>query len=142
LVSTAVGQGAQVVSGGNRIEGAGYFYQPTVLANIHSEMPLYHEEIFGPVMPVMTFSDVEEALAMANATEYGLAAFVHTRDFNTAMLMSERLEYGMVAVNDWLPSTPEAPFGGIKQSGIGRESGLEGLEDYMEKKTVYFGGVQ
>jgi acyl-CoA reductase-like NAD-dependent aldehyde dehydrogenase len=142
LVGSAVGQGAQIVTGGSRIQQPGYFYQPTVLGGVSPDMELYHEEIFGPVMPVLTFSDVDEALALANATEYGLAAFVQTRDLNTALRMSERLEYGMVAVNDWLPSTPEAPFGGIKQSGIGRESGLEGLEDYMEKKTVYFGGIQ
>lgn len=141
LVADAVGRGAQVITGGARGAGAGYFYQPTVIANMRMDMPLYHEETFGPVLPILPFDDVEQALAWANDTEYGLAAFVMTRDLNTAFRMSEALEYGMVCVNDWLPATPEAPFGGVKQSGIGRECGVEGLEDYMETKTTLFGGV-
>lgn len=141
LVADAVGAGAEVVAGGSRPDGAGYFYRPTVLTGVHPQMPVYHEEIFGPVMPIVLFDDADEALAMANDTEYGLTAFVQTRDLNTAMRMSERLEYGMVCVNDWLPATPEAPFGGVKQSGFGRECGVEGFEDYLETKTVFFGGV-
>ena len=92
-------------------------------------------------MPIVTFDDADEVLTMANATPYGLAAFVQTNDLNTSIRMYEGLEFGMVCVNDWLPATPEAPFGGIKQSGLGRECGLEGLEEYMETKTVFIGGV-
>lgn len=144
LVSDAVQAGASVLSGGQRPThlDCGYFYAPTVMTDVTPQMPLYHEEIFGPVLPIIGFSDPEEAIAQANDTEYGLAAFIQTRDLNTALRVSERLEYGMVCINDWLPATPEAPFGGVKQSGIGRECGTEGLEDYMETKTVYIGNVQ
>jgi acyl-CoA reductase-like NAD-dependent aldehyde dehydrogenase len=111
------------------------------MTNIAPEMSLYQEEIFGPVLPIIPFSDVDHALTMANDTEYGLAAFVQTHDLHTALRVSERLEYGMVCVNDWLPATPEAPFGGVKQSGMGRETGAEGLREYMEEKTVFIGGI-
>lgn len=143
IVDEAVTQGAQILTGGARPSHLerGYFYQPTVLANVTPAMSVYREEIFGPVLPVIPFHDVEEALAWANDTEYGLTAFVQTSDLNTALTVSERLEFGMVCVNDWLPATPEAPFGGVKQSGFGRECGLEGLEDYTETKTVFIGGV-
>ncbi|MDZ4763786.1 MAG: NAD-dependent succinate-semialdehyde dehydrogenase [Chloroflexota bacterium] len=142
LVSEAVAAGAQVLTGGSRPMDmpAGYFYRPTVMTNLSTTMRIYGDEIFGPVLPIIPFSDVEEVLSMANDTEYGLAAYVQTSNLNTAIRMYEGLEYGMVAVNDWLPSTPEAPFGGIKQSGIGRECGKEGLEKYMETKTVFIGG--
>jgi succinate-semialdehyde dehydrogenase/glutarate-semialdehyde dehydrogenase len=92
-------------------------------------------------MPVIRFEDTEEVLGMANATPYGLAAFVMTNDMNTTIRAYEGLEFGMVCVNDWLPATPEAPFGGMKQSGLGRECGLEGLEEYTELKTVFIGGL-
>jgi succinate-semialdehyde dehydrogenase/glutarate-semialdehyde dehydrogenase len=104
-------------------------------------MRLYSEEIFGPVMPIIRFEDTEEVLGLANATPYGLAAFVQTNDMNTVIRMYEVLEFGMVCVNDWLPATPEAPFGGIKQSGLGRECGLEGFLEYTEAKTVFLGGT-
>jgi succinate-semialdehyde dehydrogenase/glutarate-semialdehyde dehydrogenase len=104
-------------------------------------MRLYHEEIFGPVMPIIPFDELEEALLLANATEYGLAAFVQTNDLKIATRMSEGLDYGMVCINDWLPATPEAPFVGVKQSGIGAESGPEGLEEYLVTKSVYTGGI-
>lgn len=143
LVADSVAMGAQVLTGGQRTETKerGYFYDPTVVTNLTPEMPLYREEIFGPVMPIVPFEDVDQALALANATEYGLAAYVQTNNLNIAMHMYEELEYGMVAVNDWLPSTPEAPFGGVKQSGIGRECGREGIEKYLEPKTVFIGGL-
>jgi len=143
LVSDAVQRGAQVIVGGQRPAHLerGYFYAPTVLGGVRPDMPLYHEETFGPVLPILPFDDLEQAIAWANDTEYGLAAFVMTRDLNSAFTLSERLDYGMVCVNDWLPATPEAPFGGVKQSGIGRESGTEGLEDYLETKTILFGGI-
>jgi succinate-semialdehyde dehydrogenase len=144
LVSDAVSNGAQVLTGGSRPAEMprGYFYSPTVLANIAPNMRLHNEEIFGPVLPVVPFSDADEALALANATEYGLSAYVHTNDLETAVYMYEKLEYGMVAVNDWFPSTAEAPFGGMKQSGIGRECGKEGIEKFLETKTVYIGGLR
>jgi acyl-CoA reductase-like NAD-dependent aldehyde dehydrogenase len=143
MVAEAVQQGAQVLTGGSRPADMpkGYFFSPTVVTNLTTDMRLYNEEIFGPVMPIVPFGDVDEALALANNTEYGLAAYVQTSNLNTAIRMYEELEYGMIAINDWLPSTPEAPFGGMKQSGIGRECGQEGLEKYLEPKTVYFGGV-
>ncbi|MBN8619281.1 MAG: NAD-dependent succinate-semialdehyde dehydrogenase [Anaerolineae bacterium] len=143
LVAEAVAEGAQALSGGSRPcdQPAGYFYSPTVITGLKEGMRIYNEEIFGPVLPIFRFDDTEEVLAMANATHYGLAAFVHTNQMNTAIRMYEGLEFGMVCVNDWLPATPEAPFGGVKQSGLGRESGLEGLEEYMERKTVFIGGV-
>lgn len=143
LVEDAVAAGAQVLTGGARPEALpkGYFYQPTVITNMDTEMSLYHQEIFGPVLPVMPFSDLDEAIALANATEYGLAAYVQTNDLNSAIRLYEELEYGMVGVNEWLLATPEAPFGGFKQSGIGRESGPEGVADYMETKTVLIGNL-
>ncbi|MBI5668329.1 MAG: NAD-dependent succinate-semialdehyde dehydrogenase [Chloroflexi bacterium] len=143
LVADAVTAGAEVLVGGARPADLprGYFYAPTVITNVMPDMRLYREEIFGPVLPVIPFSDTEEALQMANDTDYGLTAFVLTNDLNTAVKMSEALQFGMVCVNDWLPATPEAPFGGIKQSGLGRECGQEGLEDYLETKTVLLGGI-
>lgn len=142
MVGEAVAEGAEVLAGGARPDSMprGYYYQPTVIAGVGQDMRLYREEIFGPVMPVLPFSDVDEVLAWANAMEYGLAAFVHTRDLSTAMYLYENLQYGMVSVNDWLPSTPEAPFGGMKGSGMGRECGTEGLLEYTEVKTVHLGG--
>ena len=104
-------------------------------------MPIYEEEIFGPVMPVASFDDLDEAVAMANATRFGLAAYVWTRDLRTAIRASERLEFGMIGVNEWTPQAVEAPFVGWKESGIGREGGLEGLEEYLETKLVAIGGL-
>ncbi|MFN8450190.1 MAG: NAD-dependent succinate-semialdehyde dehydrogenase [Anaerolineae bacterium] len=141
IVRASVDEGAEVLVGGARAEGRGYFFRPTVITNLTPDMPAYREELFGPVMPVVPFDDADQALAMANATEYGLAAYVQTHDLNTAIRMYERLEFGMIAVNDWLPSTPEMPFGGMKASGMGREYGQEGLHEYMETKAVYIGGA-
>ena len=126
-----------MLAGGARPEqpSRGYFYSPTVITNLTPDMPVYREELFGPVMPIIPFDDADEALALANATEYGLAAFVQTHDLNTAIRMYEGLEFGMVAVNDWLPSTPEMPFGGMKASGMGREYGQEGLHEYLENES-------
>jgi acyl-CoA reductase-like NAD-dependent aldehyde dehydrogenase len=143
LVREAVSQGAEVLAGGARPESTprGYFYQPTVITNLVPEMRIYGEEIFGPVMPILPFSDIEEVLKLANSTDYGLAAFVQTHDLNTTIRMYEGLEYGMIAINDWLPSTPEAPFGGVKGSGMGRECSEEGLYEYLETKAVFIGGA-
>ena len=141
LVTNTLNAGANKLTGGNAMKRKGYFFEPTLLTNVAPGMSAFEEEIFGPVMPVTPFSSADEALRLANATDYGLAAFVHTSDLNTSILMSERLEFGMVCINDWLPATPEAPFGGVKLSGLGRETGLEGLREYMEVKTIFTGGV-
>lgn len=142
IVSETESQGAKVLTGGIRPDRKGYFYQPTVVTGVQPGSPLHDEEVFGPVMPMIPFTSVDEVIEMANRTEYGLAAFVHTRDLNTAIRLSEELDYGMVAINDWSVATPEAPFGGIKQSGLGRESGPEGVLEYVEPRTRFIGGVE
>ena len=141
LVDLSTRNGAEVLTGGKPRGGKGYFFEPTVVTGAKPGVPVYDEEIFGPVMPVVKFSDREEVLQLANDTEYGLAAFVLTNDLNTSIRMSEGLQYGMVCINDWLPATPEAPFGGVKGSGFGRETGSEGIFEYMETKSIFTGGV-
>jgi succinate-semialdehyde dehydrogenase len=143
LVAEARGRGVEVIAGGGRPEHLerGYFYRPTVLADVGPETRLFREEVFGPVMPVSPFDDLDEVIAQANSTHFGLAAYVWTNDLKTAVRASEGLEFGMVGVNDWAPQALEAPFGGWKQSGIGHECGREGLEDYLETKLVSLGGL-
>jgi acyl-CoA reductase-like NAD-dependent aldehyde dehydrogenase len=143
LVESARTAGATVRTGGQRPPDLprGYFYQPTVVADVLPSMPIYEQEIFGPVMPITSFDEVDEAIAQANATRYGLAAYVWTNDLRTAIHASERLEFGMIGVNEWSPQAVEAPFAGWKESGIGREAGSEGLEEYMETKLVAIGGL-
>lgn len=143
MVASARDGGAHVAVGGARPEGRdkGYFYAPTVVANLDPEAPLYREEIFGPVLPVSTFDGVDEAIALANRTRYGLAAYVWTNHLPTAMRVAERLEFGMVGVNEWTAFATEAPFTGWKESGLGRESGAEGLDEYLETKLVAIGGI-
>jgi succinate-semialdehyde dehydrogenase/glutarate-semialdehyde dehydrogenase len=136
LVDDAVGKGSSAVVGGQRIDGAGYFYAPTVLGAVPSDARLLKEEIFGPVAPVATFSDEEEAVRWANDTEYGLVAYVYTRDLKRAMRVVEALKFGMVGLNQGLVSNPAAPFGGVKASGFGREGGPEGIEEYLDLKYV------
>jgi succinate-semialdehyde dehydrogenase/glutarate-semialdehyde dehydrogenase len=136
LVDDAVGRGARVLVGGQALDGPGYFYEPTVLADVPAGAGALREEIFGPVAPVATFSSDEEALAAANATEYGLVAYLYTRDLERAFRMAEGIETGMVGVNQGLVSNPAAPFGGVKQSGYGREGGFEGIGEYLETKYV------
>jgi succinate-semialdehyde dehydrogenase / glutarate-semialdehyde dehydrogenase len=118
-------------------DGDGYFYPATVLTDVTPEMAIAREEIFGPVAPILVFDDDDEAVRLANATPYGLVAFVYTRDLDRALRFSERLESGMVGVNTGVISNPAAPFGGVKASGLGREGGAEGIEEYLE--TVYVG---
>jgi succinate-semialdehyde dehydrogenase/glutarate-semialdehyde dehydrogenase len=136
LVEDAVAKGAKVLVGGSAPEGAGYFYHPTVLADVPAHADLAREEVFGPVAPVSTFATDEEAVAMANDTEYGLVAYLFTRDLSRAMLVSEALQFGMVGVNQGIVSNPAAPFGGVKASGVGREGGFEGIDEYLETKYV------
>ena len=139
----SAGAGVAVRSGGRRPEAMakGFFYEPTVLAGVTPEMPLFKEEIFGPVLPLTSFADLDEAVALANSTAYGLAAYVWTNDLRAAIRASERLEFGMIGVNEWTPQATEAPFGGWKQSGLGHESGTEGLEEYLETKLVSMGDL-
>jgi succinate-semialdehyde dehydrogenase / glutarate-semialdehyde dehydrogenase len=139
LVEDAVGRGAEVLLGGSRLDGAGYFYEPTVLARVPDDARLLDEEIFGPVAPVATFSTDEQALAAANRTEYGLVAYVYTRDLDRAFHICEGIETGMVGLNQGVVSNPAAPFGGVKQSGFGREGGFEGIGEYLETKYVAMG---
>jgi len=143
LVAGAGREGVEIRTGGRRPERLpnGFFYEPTVLAGVRPEMSVYHEEIFGPVLPVTTFNDLDEAINLANATPYGLAAYVWTNDLKAAIKASEGLEFGMIGVNEWTPQATEAPFGGWKQSGLGRESGAEGLDEYLETKLVSMGGL-
>ena len=132
----AIGRGAKAVVGGHARDGAGYFFDPTVLTDIPDDANLLQEEIFGPVAPVKGFSDEDEAIAAANNTEYGLVAYVFTNDLKRALRVIERLETGMVGLNQGMVSNAGAPFGGIKQSGFGREGGYEGIEEYLETKYV------
>jgi succinate-semialdehyde dehydrogenase/glutarate-semialdehyde dehydrogenase len=136
LVDDAVGKGAKCLVGGSARDGQGYFYEPTVLADVPDDANLLKEEIFGPVAPVKSFDSEEEAIAAANDTEYGLVAYVYTRDVKRAFRVCEALEYGMVGLNQGMVSNPAAPFGGIKASGFGREGGYEGIEEYLETKYV------
>jgi succinate-semialdehyde dehydrogenase/glutarate-semialdehyde dehydrogenase len=136
LVEDARSKGANVVVGGERSNGAGYFYKPTVIGDVPDGARVLREEIFGPVAPVKGFQSEEEAIAAATATEYGLVAYVFTRDINRAFRVIEELETGMIGFNQGMVSNAGAPFGGVKQSGFGREGGPEGMEEYLETKYV------
>jgi succinate-semialdehyde dehydrogenase/glutarate-semialdehyde dehydrogenase len=136
LVRDAIGKGAQAVVGGSARDGAGYFYEPTVLAGVGRDAELLREEIFGPVAPVIGFDEEEAAIAAANDTEYGLVAYVYTSDLKRAFRVCEGLETGMVGLNQGLVSNPAAPFGGVKASGFGREGGREGIAEYLETKYI------
>jgi succinate-semialdehyde dehydrogenase/glutarate-semialdehyde dehydrogenase len=136
LVQDAVARGATTTVGGAPIDGTGYFYEPTVLAGVPSSSRLLSEEIFGPVAPVVPFDSEEEAVTAANNTEYGLVAYVYTRNLNRGLRVVERLETGMVGLNTGIVSNPAAPFGGVKQSGFGREGGPEGIGEYLATKYV------
>jgi succinate-semialdehyde dehydrogenase / glutarate-semialdehyde dehydrogenase len=139
LVGDAVDRGARVLLGGERVGERGYFFAPTVLAGVPQDARLLREEIFGPVAPVAVFSTEEEALEAANRTEYGLVAYVYTRDLARAFRVCEGIETGMVGLNQGVVSNPAAPFGGVKQSGFGREGGFEGISEYLETKYVAMG---
>lgn len=141
LIADALEQGAVRVTGGQRHALGGTFFEPTVIAAATPQMRLAREEIFGPVAPVFRFSTEDEAVAMANATEYGLAAYCYTRDLGRAFRVSEALEYGMVGVNTGMISNEVAPFGGIKQSGVGREGSHLGIDEYLEVKAIHMGGL-
>jgi succinate-semialdehyde dehydrogenase / glutarate-semialdehyde dehydrogenase len=125
-----------VLTGGRAVGERGWFYAPTVLGGVDPGARLLAEEIFGPVAPVSTFGSDDEALAAANDTEYGLVAYVFTRDLSRALRVAEGLQTGMVGLNQGIVSNPAAPFGGVKQSGFGREGGAEGIEEYLDTKYV------
>jgi succinate-semialdehyde dehydrogenase/glutarate-semialdehyde dehydrogenase len=139
-VSDAVGKGATLVCGGQRLTGeaydAGTFFAPTVLTDVTPEMVIYREETFGPIAPVILFDDEDEVIRMANDTEYGLAAYLYTKDISRAIRVSEALRFAIVGVNDINPTSAAAPFGGMKESGLGREGGQEGIVEYLETKLV------
>jgi succinate-semialdehyde dehydrogenase/glutarate-semialdehyde dehydrogenase len=136
LVEDALGKGAEAVVGGEKLDGAGYFYEPTVLGNVSAGARVLKEEIFGPVAPVASFDSTDDAIAAANDTEYGLVAYVYTSDLKRALTVCEGLETGMIGLNQGMVSNAGAPFGGVKQSGIGREGGNEGIEEFVETKYV------
>ncbi len=136
LVDDAVGKGAKALVGGKAVDGAGYFYEPTVLGDVSPDARLLKEEIFGPVAPVIGFDSEDDAIAAANDTEYGLVAYVYTQDLKRALRVIEGLETGMVGLNQGMVSNAGAPFGGVKQSGVGREGGFEGIDEYLETKYV------
>ncbi len=136
LVEDMVKQGSRVVAGGARVDGQGYFYEPTVVLDVPEGARAMREEIFGPVAPISTFEDEKQAIAWANRTEFGLVAYLYTRDLGRAIRVSEALEAGMIGLNAGIVSNPAAPFGGVKQSGIGREGGREGIHEFLETKYV------
>ncbi|GHH29749.1 NAD-dependent succinate-semialdehyde dehydrogenase [Lentzea cavernae] len=136
LVDDALDRGAEVALGGAALEGKGFFFEATVLTGVSADARLLSEEIFGPVAPIVTFETEEEAVRLANSTEYGLVCFAYTRDLNRGLRLAESLETGMLGLNTGIVSNPAAPFGGVKHSGIGREGGAEGIEEYLETTYV------
>ena len=141
IVDDAIAKGAQVVTGGARSELGTHFVQPTVLTGANDSMRMFREEIFGPIAPIYKFETEEEAVALANDTEFGLASYIYARDIGRIWRVSEGLEYGIVGVNAGMISNEMAPFGGVKESGQGREGSLYGLDDYLEIKAITIGGI-
>ncbi len=141
-VQDALGKGARLGAGGKRVGETGFFFEPTILLDVTTEMQIASEETFGPVAPLFSFSTEEEAVALANDTPYGLASYFFSKDIGRCWRVAEALEYGMVGVNTGVMSTESAPFGGIKESGIGREGSKYGLEEYLEQKYLCLGGIE
>ncbi|TBL77860.1 NAD-dependent succinate-semialdehyde dehydrogenase [Paenibacillus thalictri] len=135
-VADAVTKGAKVLTGGKRAEQPGLFFEPTIISDVNENMLICTEETFGPVAPIMVFDTEEEVIARANNVPYGLASYFYTKDLSRAFRVAEKLEYGIVGLNDPFPSVAQAPFGGVKESGIGREGGREGLDDFLETKYI------
>lgn len=141
LVKESIAAGAKRVLGGQRASAGDAFYQPTILTDVTNDMPIASNEIFGPVSPIIAFDDEDEVIALANDTEYGLAAYFYARDIGVIWRVAEGLEYGMVGINEGAISNAAAPFGGVKQSGNGREGSKYGLDDYLEVKYLCMGGL-
>jgi succinate-semialdehyde dehydrogenase/glutarate-semialdehyde dehydrogenase len=141
LVQTSIDQGATLALGGAGHELGDCYYQPTILTNVTSEMAVFRNEIFGPVAPVVRFSSEEEVIAMANDTEFGLASYFYTRDIGRVWRVAEALDYGIVGINEGIISNEMAPFGGVKESGSGREGSKYGMDDYLEIKYMLMGGI-
>jgi succinate-semialdehyde dehydrogenase/glutarate-semialdehyde dehydrogenase len=140
-VADSIAKGAKLIAGGKRVAGAGTFFAPTVLTNVTADMLPMREETFGPVAPLMRFETEADAIRMANDTEFGLAAYFYSRDVHRVWRVAEALESGMVGINEGLISTEVAPFGGVKESGTGREGSKYGIEEYLETKYLCFGGI-
>jgi succinate-semialdehyde dehydrogenase/glutarate-semialdehyde dehydrogenase len=141
LVVDATARGARVLTGGRRHALGGTFYEPTVLADLTPDMRIAKEEIFGPVAPLFRFTTEAQAIQMANDTEFGLAAYFYSRDVGRVWRVSGALEYGMVGINSGVISTAVAPFGGVKQSGMGREGSSHGIDEYVDTKYLCMGGL-
>jgi succinate-semialdehyde dehydrogenase/glutarate-semialdehyde dehydrogenase len=142
LVDESISQGAVLAMGGKRHQAGSHFYQPTILTQVTHDMTIAHSEIFGPVSTIIAFEDEADVIAMANDTEYGLAAYFYSRDIGRVWRVAQALEYGMVGINEGLISNAAAPFGGVKQSGNGREGSKYGLDDYLEIKYLCMGGIE
>ncbi|MFH7565165.1 NAD-dependent succinate-semialdehyde dehydrogenase [Oceanimonas smirnovii] len=142
MVDAALSEGATLVTGGRRHSAGELFYAPTILGNVTQQMAIANQEIFGPVAPVIRFKDDAEAVAIANDTPYGLAAYFYTESHSRIWRIAEQLEYGMIGINEGILSNEIAPFGGVKESGLGREGSAEGLADYMETKYLCMGGIR
>ena len=141
LVRLSVDLGAKILVGGGIDDQGDKFYQPTILTNVTNDMPIANNEIFGPVAPIITFDSEEEAITLANDTEYGLAAYFYARDIGRVWRVAEGLDFGMIGINEGIISNAAAPFGGVKQSGNGREGSKYGLDDYLEIKYLCMGGI-
>jgi len=138
-VADALSKGAKLVAGGKRSALGGTFYEPTILANVTSDMLITYEETFGPVAPIIPFDDDQEAIKLANSSQFGLASYFYSRDIGRIWKVAESLEYGIVGVNSGIISNEVGPFGGIKQSGMGREGSVFGMDEYLEMKYVCIG---
>jgi succinate-semialdehyde dehydrogenase/glutarate-semialdehyde dehydrogenase len=136
LVDDAVSKGAKILTGGKVPDGPGFFYPATVVTNVPDGAMMLNEEIFGPVASIQTFKTEEEAIKRANDTEYGLVAYLYTKDMSRGLRVSEKLEFGMIGLNRGLVSDPAAPFGGVKQSGLGREGAQEGMKEFLETQYI------
>lgn len=141
VMADAIDKGAVILTGGNRIDKNTLFFEPTVLTNVNANMKVFSQEIFGPVAPIIKFQSEQEAVTLANKTQYGLAAYFYGRDYARIWRVAEALEYGMVGINTGMISTPVAPFGGIKESGFGREGSKYGMDEYLEMKYLCWGGI-
>ena len=142
LVEQSIQQGAILHAGGKRHSAGRNFFQPTILTQVTPDMPVACNEVFGPVSPIIAFENESDVIAMANDTEYGLAAYFYARDIGRVWRVAQALEYGMVGINEGLISNVAAPFGGVKQSGSGREGSKYGLDDYLEVKYLCMGGIK